>query len=215
MRFNDKTVLETELKIMTDGILLQELKADFMLRKYSTIIVDEAHERSLNIDFILGLLKEVLAQRPEFRLIISSATINPTIFSEYFDGCPIIHIDAKIYPIKTIYAPPEIADDYQKLLDKITELVRNRMRSEVEGDVLIFLPGERMIKDCMMSLINESFSKDLIIIPLYGRLPKEDQERVFLETLKERPRSWYRRTSLRPASRSTTSRQSSIQVLPR
>lgn len=182
MRFNDKTVLETELKIMTDGILLQELKADFMLRKYSTIIVDEAHERSLNIDFILGLLKEVLAQRPEFRLIISSATINPTIFSEYFDGCPIIHIDAKIYPIKTIYAPPEIADDYQKLLDKITELVRNRMRSEVEGDVLIFLPGERMIKDCMMSLINESFSKDLIIIPLYGRLPKEDQERVFLET---------------------------------
>ncbi|MCF7933299.1 MAG: DEAD/DEAH box helicase, partial [Spirochaetia bacterium] len=101
MRFNDKTVLETELKIMTDGILLQELKADFMLRKYSTIIVDEAHERSLNIDFILGLLKEVLAQRPEFRLIISSATINPTIFSEYFDGCPIIHIDAKIYPIKT------------------------------------------------------------------------------------------------------------------
>ncbi len=182
MRFNDKTVPETELKIMTDGILLQEIKADNMLSKYSTIIVDEAHERSLNIDFILGLLKQVLVQRPEFRLIISSATIDPAIFSEYFDGCPIIHIDAKIYQIKTCYTPPSVEDDYQKLIDKIVELIRKRIKIKVSGDVLIFLPGERMIKDCLLALYNEPFAKSLMIIPLYGRLPKEDQEKVFMET---------------------------------
>lgn len=180
MRFIDKTVRETEVKIMTDGILLQELKADSMLSKYTTIIVDEAHERSLNIDFILGLLKELLKNRPEFRLIISSATINPAVFSEYFDHCPIIHIDAKIYPVKVSYRP--VTDDYEQVLNAITELMVKRQRASIEGDVLIFLPGEKMIKDCMYSLYQQSFSKDLLIIPLYGRLPKEDQEKVFIET---------------------------------
>ncbi len=186
MRFFDKTVHETQLKIMTDGILLQELKADNLLLKYSAIIVDEAHERSLNIDFILGLLKNIIRQRPDFKLIISSATINPTIFSEYFDGCPIIHIDAKIYPIKTLYTPPEIPDNYEKLLDKITEIVEQRVKNHVQGDVLIFLPGERMIKDCMQNLYQYAFSNDLLIIPLYGRLPKDDQEKVFIETPKNK-----------------------------
>ncbi len=182
MRFADKTVKETELKVMTDGILLMEMKADTLLSKYSTMIIDEAHERSLNIDFILGLLKEILKQRPEFRLIISSATINPTIFSEYFGGCPIIHIDAKIYPIKVIYSPAKVADNYDMIIGKIIEIVHNRNTMKIPGDVLIFLPGERMIKDCMFGIARESWSKDFMLIPLYGRLPKEDQERVFIET---------------------------------
>lgn len=106
MRFDDLTIPETRMKIMTDGILLQEIKNDTTLSKYSVIIVDEAHERSLNIDFILGLLKGVLESRPEFRVIISSATINPEIFSEYFYGCPIVHIDTTVYPVTVIHDPP-------------------------------------------------------------------------------------------------------------
>ncbi len=182
MRFADKTTKETELKVMTDGILLMEMKADNLLSKYSTLIIDEAHERSLNIDFILGLLKEILKQRPEFRLIISSATINPTIFSEYFGGCPIIHIDAKIYPIKIIHSPAKVDDNYDMIIAKIIEIVRNRNMKSIPGDILIFLPGERMIKDCMFGIAHESWSKDFLLIPLFGRLPKEEQEKVFMET---------------------------------
>ena len=103
MRFEDKTDLSTRIKIMTDGILLQEIKADYYLSRYSVIMVDEAHERSLNIDFILGLLKRILRERPRFKVIISSATINAEVFSEYFDKCPIVKIDARVFPIKTIY----------------------------------------------------------------------------------------------------------------
>jgi RNA helicase HrpA len=184
MRFFDKTNLETKMKIMTDGILLQELKADSMLSKYNLIIVDEAHERSLNIDFILGLLKEVLKQRSDFKLIISSATINPTIFSEYFDGAPVIHIDAKIYPITVKYTPPEVENDPGKIYDRITDILNKRQKARIDGDVLIFLPGERMIKECMEAIFSYSYSKDMVVIPLFGRLSREDQERVFIDTPK-------------------------------
>jgi HrpA-like RNA helicase len=103
MRFQDQTTAATQIKIMTDGILLQEMKADYMLSRYSVIMVDEAHERSLNIDFILGLLKHILESRPEFKVIISSATINAEIFSEYFDECPIVKIETVSYPVDVIY----------------------------------------------------------------------------------------------------------------
>jgi HrpA-like RNA helicase len=103
MRFEDQTIPDTRIKIMTDGILLQELKADNMLSAYSVIMVDEAHERSLNIDFILGLLKQIIEARPEFKVIISSATINADIFSTYFNGCPIVHIETQMYPVQIIY----------------------------------------------------------------------------------------------------------------
>jgi RNA helicase HrpA len=182
MRFFDKTTLDTKLKIMTDGILLQELKADSLLSKYSTLVVDEAHERSLNIDFILGLLKEVLKLRSDFKLIISSATINPTVFSEYFDGAPIIHIDAKIYPIQVKYTPPEVPDDPPKIYDRITDILKKRQKANIRGDVLIFLPGERMIKECMEAIFSYSYSKDMVVIPLFGRLSREDQEKVFIDT---------------------------------
>ena len=108
IRFEDKTDASTKIKIMTDGILLQELKLDPWLRKYSVIMVDEAHERSLNIDFVLGLLKRILTQRQDFKVIVSSATMNAEAFSEYFDGCPVVTIDTDTFPVTMVYDPPAI-----------------------------------------------------------------------------------------------------------
>ena len=147
MRFEDKTDQSTVIKIMTDGILLQEMKGDRDLSRYSTIIVDEAHERSLNIDFVLGLLKWVLPRRPDFRVIVSSATINVEVFSEYFDGCPIVAIDAPMFPVELVYDPPERESDPEAMLDKIVETVSRIVRARKPGDVLIFLQGEMAIKD--------------------------------------------------------------------
>lgn len=182
IRFADKTGSDTLLKIMTDGILLQELKADRLLSKYSVIMVDEAHERSLNIDFILGLLKQIREQRSDFKIIISSATINSQTFSEYFDNCPIIHIDAHIYPIDTRYRPLPLADNEEVLIDTITKIVWKRVNEDPEGDMLIFLPGEKLITNCAISLGNQDTSRKLHILPLFGRLPKEEQERIFEPT---------------------------------
>jgi len=179
MRFDDTTTPTTRMKIMTDGILLQELKADHMLSHYSVIMVDEAHERSLNIDFILGLLKRVLAARPEFRVIVSSATINAEVFSEYFDSCPVVRIDTEMYPVTVIYDPPLLENTYDAMIYKVAEIADRIVREKREGDILIFLSGERMIKDCIMQLYGMPFRKKLHILPLYGRLSKEEQERVF------------------------------------
>src|SRR5208282_150278 len=130
MRFEDKTDDETVIKVMTDGILLQELKSDRLLSRYSVLMVDEAHERSLNIDFILGMLKGILAARPEFRVIVSSATINVEIFSEYFDGCPVVSIDAPMFPVEVIYTPPEIEGDNESLLLRIRDIVAATMHEK-------------------------------------------------------------------------------------
>jgi ATP-dependent RNA helicase HrpA len=182
MRFDDQTIPETRIKVMTDGILLQELKADRYLSRYSSIIVDEAHERSLNIDFILGLLKQIIEERPEFKVIISSATINPVVFSEYFNGSPVIHIDTRIYPIKEIYEPlPEKAGD-ETVTQTIVDIVRRKIQQKAPGDILVFLQGERNIKECVTALEGASFSSRLMVLPLYGRLSKEEQERVFMDT---------------------------------
>src|SRR5574344_1717975 len=108
MRFEDKTDATTKIKIMTDGILLQEMKLDPWMSKYSVIMVDEAHERSLNIDFVLGLLKRVLASRKDFKVIVSSATMNAEAFSAYFDGCPIVTIDTVTFPVTMVYDPPAL-----------------------------------------------------------------------------------------------------------
>lgn len=182
MRFDDQTLPETRIKIMTDGILLQELKADHYLSRYNAIIVDEAHERSLNIDFILGLLKQIIEERPEFKVIISSATINPVIFSEYFNGAPVIHIDTRIYPIKEIYEPlPEKVSE-ETLTQVIVDIIGRKIQQKASGDVLVFLQGERNIKECVNALESAPFSGKLKVLPLYGRLSKEEQERVFLPT---------------------------------
>ena len=185
MRFEDKTDASTKIKIMTDGILLQEMKLDPWLSKYSVVMVDEAHERSLNIDFVLGLLKRVLAERKEFKVIVSSATMNAEAFSAYFDGCPIVTIDTVTYPVTMIYDPPALKvttateNGCEVLLRKIETTIDRVIDNKSEGDILVFLPGEKIIRDCVRRLSFAPFHSKIHIIPLYGRLPKEEQERVF------------------------------------
>ena len=185
MRFEDKTDFTTRIKIMTDGILLQEMKLDPMMKKYSVIMVDEAHERSLNIDFVLGLLKRILKVRPDLKIIVSSATMNAEKFSTYFDGCPIVTIDTITYPVTVIYDPPTIPASTntltaeEALLSKISNTIDRILYNRTEGDILIFLPGEKAIKDCINKLYRTPYSRKIQIIPLYGRLPKEEQEKVF------------------------------------
>ncbi|MDR0557270.1 MAG: ATP-dependent RNA helicase [Treponema sp.] len=205
MRFEDRTDSSTKIKIMTDGILLQEMKLDPWLSRYDCIIIDEAHERSLNIDFILGLLKRVLDVRTEFKVIVSSATINAQVFSEYFGECPVVKIDAISYPVQVIYEPPPAPQGKNKrefskerfsaqkaqntgaapeafsdpTLAKIVAIMDRITGERREGDALIFLSGEKAIKDCMAQLYDAPFASKLHIAPLYGRLGKEEQERVF------------------------------------
>ncbi len=180
MRFDDKTNAKTRLKILTDGTLLQEIKADQSLSAYSVIMVDEAHERSLNIDFILGLLKEISSRRPEFRIIISSATINSEVFSAYFNGAPIVRIDTPTYPVDIFWRPgPDGQPLPEELMrDQIVKLV-SEVVGEREGDILVFLPGEKLIKETASALAFSTVKQSLHILPLYGRLSKEDQHRVF------------------------------------
>jgi RNA helicase HrpA len=179
MRFVDETSSETRIVIMTDGILLQELKGDPYLSDYDVIMVDEAHERSLNIDFILGLLKGILRERTDLKVVISSATINASVFSEYFDGCTVVSIDARMYPVKVLYEPPEFLHDYTAVVEKIVEVVSGVEQQGKQGDVLIFLSGEGQIKSCITELQNVLNRKKTVLLPLYGRLSQEEQERVF------------------------------------
>lgn len=180
MRFTDTTTPSTKIKIMTDGILLMELKADPLLSSYSVVVVDEAHERSLNIDFILGLLKGILAQRPDFKVIISSATINTKAFSAFFDNCPIVTIHSQVYPVKVFYNPVNTYDT-EKMNDIIWKIVKSR---KGKGDILIFQPGEFDITHTVSELIRHDPNQELVIYPLYARLSKEQQEAVFTPTPK-------------------------------
>jgi len=185
MRFEDKTDSSTRIKIMTDGILLQEMKLDPWLSKYSMLMVDEAHERSLNIDFILGLLKRVIAERHDFKVIVSSATINTELFSSYFDDCPVVKIDAITYPVTVVYDPPAIPPTggnlaaEEAVMEKISSITGRIMNDGRAGDILVFLPGERAIKQCIERMSAESWFRKLYVLPLYGRLGKDEQERVF------------------------------------
>jgi RNA helicase HrpA len=179
MRFEDKTDQSTVVKIMTDGILLQEMKLDPSLSRYSVIMVDEAHERSLNIDFILGLLKRVLEARPEFKVIVSSATINAEVFSAYFGDCPVVKIETQLYPVTIVWEPPTVEGNQDALTDKIEQIINRIIGDKREGDILVFLPGERAIKDCMQRLAFSESRNRIHIVPLYARLGKDEQERVF------------------------------------
>ncbi len=182
MRFADTSDKTTRIKIMTDGILLQEVKLDRTLSKYSVIMVDEAHERSLNIDFILGLLKEITEARNDLKIIISSATINAASFSAFFGNAPIVSIDSRPYPVSVSYIPLVLSRDTEDYYyPKIASLVRKTWE-EKEGDVLIFLPGEAEIKRCVEELEYSDTAGNYQIYPLYGRLSKEEQERVFIPT---------------------------------
>ena len=189
MRFYDTTNSNTRIKIMTDGILLQEIKTDPTLKDYSVLLIDEAHERSLNIDFILGLLKNLQAEREDLKVIISSATINTKRFSKFFNNCPIISIPTKIYPINTKYVNVKFEPrNTDKLFRTITEIVNFKIKllkqniDTYRDDILIFLPGEFHIKSCINEINYYCDSRYLEIYPLYGRLNKEEQSSVFNPT---------------------------------
>ncbi len=179
VRFNDEVGADTRIKVMTDGILLAEIQRDRDLKKYDTIIVDEAHERSLNIDFLLGYLRQLLPRRPDLRLIITSATIDTARFSEHFDDAPIIEVEGRTYPVEVRYRPldgPDVEspkDQVEGICDAVEEL-----RREVDGDILVFCSGEREIRDAAAALEDLQLP-DTEVFPLFARLSAAEQHRVF------------------------------------
>jgi ATP-dependent helicase HrpA len=180
VRFSDQTRPETYVKLMTDGILLAETQHDRMLEAYDTIIIDEAHERSLNIDFLLGYLKQLLPRRPDLKLIITSATIDPQRFSKHFGDCPMIEVSGRTYPVEVRYRPLESDDPEAE--DLFTEEAILRAVDELwaagPGDILIFLSGEREIRETAEA-IRKHHPPGVDILPLYARLSSDEQMRVF------------------------------------
>ena len=174
IRFTDTTTDQGLIKMMTDGMLLAETAQDNWLNEYQTIIIDEAHERSLNIDLLLGFLKGLLSRRPELKLIITSATIDPGRFSEYFNSAPIITVSGRTYPVDIRYQPPtDDQDRQQAVIESLQELYRNEGRE----DCLIFLPGERQIRE-LQQLMVKAFPHSEVL-PLYARLNSAQQQKIF------------------------------------
>ncbi len=178
VRFTDRAGDDTLIKLMTDGILLAEIQSDPLLRQYDTLIIDEAHERSLNIDFMLGYLKRLLPRRPDLKVVITSATIDPGRFSRHFDDAPVIEVSGRMFPVEIRYRPygADRADDRdqtQAICDAVAEL-----RTEGPGDMLVFLSGEREIRDTRDALQALKLP-DTEILPLYARLSAAEQHRVF------------------------------------
>ncbi|TSA15645.1 MAG: ATP-dependent RNA helicase HrpA [Betaproteobacteria bacterium] len=203
IRFNDKLSPRSYIKLMTDGILLAETQSDRELRQYDAIIIDEAHERSLNIDFLLGYLKQLLPQRPDLKLIVTSATIDAERFSRHFNDAPVIEVSGRLYPVEMRYRPPAAArpalgaaarpgaaapragvaaqraggDNAPDMADAIVDAVDEVSRCG-PGDVLVFLPGEREIREAAEAL-RKHHPPHTEILPLYARLSTAEQERVF------------------------------------
>jgi ATP-dependent helicase HrpA len=196
VRFTDQASDRTLVKLMTDGILLAEIQRDRRLLRYDTLILDEAHERSLNIDFLLGYLRELLPRRPDLKVIVTSATIEPGRFAAHFNGAPIVEVSGRTYPVEIRYRPLEVEavtdDDTDDPDDPDHEIVRTEMRDQTEaivdaiaelekeppGDVLVFLSGEREIRDTSEAL-RSSFDEHTEVLPLYARLPTAEQQKVF------------------------------------
>jgi ATP-dependent RNA helicase HrpA len=171
VRFTDVSAADTLVKLMTDGILLNELGRDRDLRRYDTLIIDEAHERSLNIDFILGYLRQLLPRRPDLKVIITSATIDPERFAAAFGDAPIVEVSGRTYPVEVRYRPVEDGDQGQAISDAVDELA-----AAGPGDVLVFLSGEQEIRDTADLLAGR---ERLEVLPLYSRLAAADQHKVF------------------------------------
>src|SRR3954471_23216761 len=202
IRFADQTSRDTVIKFMTDGMLLAELQADPFLDEYDTVIVDEAHERSLNIDFILGHLRRLRSRRPELKIVITSATIDTEAFSKAFDNAPIIEVSGRVYPVEVIYAPIEELKEegeaplpaaagpaYQKknrpddftYIDAAVEAVERVLLESSQGDILVFLPTERDIREVRDQLEGRKLGR-IDVVPLFGRLTNAEQQRVFAPT---------------------------------
>ncbi|WP_447938733.1 ATP-dependent RNA helicase HrpA [Pseudoxanthomonas mexicana] len=186
VRFNDQVGDDTHIKFMTDGILLAEIASDRWLSAYDTIIVDEAHERSLNIDFLLGYLKQLLRKRRDLKVIVTSATIDTERFAKHFDDAPVISVEGRTYPVDVRYRPLEgegSGDEEGRAGDRtvndaIVGAIDEITRQDPRGDVLVFLPGEREIRDAHQSLERRKY-RQTEVLPLYARLSNQDQDRVF------------------------------------
>ena len=192
VRFTNRTSPASRIKLMTDGILLAELQRDRMLRRYDTIILDEAHERSLNIDFLLGYLRQLLPKRPDLKLVITSATIDPERFAEHFSDhggrpAPIIEVSGRTYPVELRYRPlielPEADEEGEPIVRDQTEAIVDAVKelsAEGPGDVLVFLPGEREIRDTAEALAPLAEGhRGVDVLPLFSRLSAAEQHRVF------------------------------------
>jgi ATP-dependent helicase HrpA len=183
MRFNDDTGPETRIKFMTDGILLAEIQSDPELRSYSVLIIDEAHERSLNIDFLLGYLQQLLSRRPTLKLIITSATIDTEAFSQAFNNAPIIEVSGRLWPVEIRYRAVESlsSQDSREPLTHIEAAVRateDALLESHDGDVLVFLPTERDIRE-VRELMEDTLGQGTEVLALYGRMPAAEQARIF------------------------------------
>ena len=173
VRFTDRTRKDTAITVMTDGVLLASIRKDRLLKQYDAIIIDEAHERSLNIDFLLGYLAWLLPQRPDLRVIVTSATLDTAKFSEHFGGAPVIEVSGRTYPVELRYRPYEDTDEVDAVCSAVDELLR-----DTDGDVLVVLTGEREIRDTREAL-SDRLGVGIEIVPLYGRLSADEQHRVF------------------------------------
>ncbi|AIT68273.1 ATP-dependent RNA helicase HrpA [Haemophilus influenzae] len=176
VRFNDQISDNTQIKLMTDGILLAEIQNDRFLNQYSCLIIDEAHERSLNNDFILGYLKQLLPRRRDLKLIITSATIDVERFSKHFNNAPIIEVSGRTYPVEVRYRPV-VEEDDQDQLQGILNAV-DELQAESRGDILIFMNGEREIRDTAEALQKQNL-KHTEILPLFARLSAQEQNKIF------------------------------------
>lgn len=183
VRFDDRGSEDTLVRLVTDGLLLAEIRRDPLLRRYDTVIVDEAHERSLNIDFLLGCLHRILPRRPDLKLIITSATIDPERFSEHFGGAPIVEVSGRTFPVEVRYRPP---GEDEEVLDVLADTVEELL-GERDGDVLAFFSGEREIRDAA-ELLTGRLGPGVEVLPLYSRLAAADQQKVFGRKSKRQPR---------------------------
>ncbi len=183
IRFQDRTRRESFIKVMTDGILLAEAQGDPALTAYDTLIVDEAHERSLNIDFILGILKKLVRRRRDLKLIVTSATIDTEKFARAFDGAPVIEVSGRMFPVEVRYRPITATDDggEEGHVEAAVAAVESLARESVRGDVLVFMPTEQDIRETCELLSARRLPKS-VVMPLYARLSAADQQRVFAGT---------------------------------
>jgi len=183
IRFHDKTGKDTRIKFMTDGVLLAETRKDPQLKKYCVIIIDEAHERSLNIDFLLGYLKKLLPDRPDLKLIITSATIDTSIFAAHFNNAPILDVEGRSYPVEVKYleAQPDDTDE-SSYVERCVESICKLHHTQIPEDTLVFLPTEKDIRECCRLL--ESKLPEALILPMFGRLQAADQKKIFKQSAK-------------------------------
>ena len=179
VRFTDDTSDDCLVKVMTDGILLAEIQSDRLLERYDTIIIDEAHERSLNIDFLLGYLRQLLPRRPDLKLIITSATIDPQRFSRHFGDAPVVEVSGRTYPVEIRYRPIETAEGEEEpdVINAVVETTQ-QLAGEGSGDILVFLPGEREIRETAEAL-RDRHPRQTQVLPLYARLSADEQARIF------------------------------------